>query len=153
MLRYRSGALAVVSTLNHSTDDNRSRRLSRCLSTDWKVPATMKIDWQASDARPTPHTRQRSPPSCSRAQWNGDSIHTTQHKTQETIEYNNLISYRCTQNTESGFPWLSKTFLCPFSMTFDHYLIECIESKSDLHISLLHHLYCRIQLILQKCVW
>ena len=53
----------------------------------------------------------------------------------------------CIQNTESGFPWLYRTFLCafsrtfqdhlrPFSMSFQDCLIDWIPNKSGFHITL-----------------
>jgi len=58
-----------------------------------------------------------------------------------------LLLPECIQNTESGFPWLSRTFLrafsrtfhdhlCPFSTSFQDCLIEWISNKSDFHITL-----------------
>jgi len=58
-----------------------------------------------------------------------------------------LLWQGCVQNTESGFPRLSGTFLCafsrtfqdhlcPFSMSFRDCLIEWISNKTDFHITL-----------------
>ena len=44
------------------------------------------------------------------------------------------------QNTESGFPWLSRTSSCAFSMSFQDCLIEWVSNTSDFHIRVLNQL-------------